>query len=571
MTHRGPQRWKRALGRGVLAGMLACASASGAAAQTLPPQLPAGPLTLEDILEIAEARSEAITAARAGQTRAEADRIRARAGLLPQLSASASYERALASEFEGIFEGGGGAACPPFLPDPGATIEERIAELERAVDCGAAGSNLFGGGAAGGGEDGSGLEDLPFGRENTWRLSLAFSQNLWSGGRIGAELALAAAGRESANLSVTTARGQLLFEATQAYYDAALSERLFRIAEATLQQADATLRQVQAGFDAGTQPEFEVLRARVGRDSQTPEVIRQRINREVALLRLKQLLDLPATFALQIADPLGDQLLPPAPVFATQVAGIEKAMQSQDMTALVAQGLSATLPGRAVIDAAAAELRRTEAALELAEAQRRPSASITSNYSRIAYPAGLFSGFDSWRTNWTVGATIQMPILTGGRQRGDELAARAGVEESAARLQQTRELASLDTRLAWAELLAARATWEASAGTVEQAARAHEIANVRYEAGVSTQLELSDARLLLQQAEVNRARAARDLQVARARVALLPELPLSTVAQGATRQPSVPVPQQQAPQTQPFSAGGVQSASVQGTQIQAGR
>jgi outer membrane protein len=568
MTYR---RWNPRmgpLGQGVLACVLVCASASFAGAQALPPQLPGRPLTLEDILDIAESRSEAIAVARAGQTRAEADRIRARSGLLPQLSASASYERALASEFEGIFDAGG-ATCPPFVPVPGASIEERVAELERAVDCGATGTGLFGGGPGDG--EGSGFEDLPFGRENTWRLSLAFSQNLWSGGRIGAELAVAAAGRESANLSLTTARGQLLFEATQAYYDAALSDRLLQIAEATYQQADATLRQVQAGFDAGTQPEFEVLRARVGRDTQQPDVIRQRINREVALLRLKQLLDLPATFNLQIADPLGDQLLPPAPVFATRVAAVEKVMQSDDMTALVAQGLSASLPQRAAVDAAAAALRRSEAALDLAAAQRRPSASITSSYSRITYPSGLFSGFESWRTNWTIGASVQMPILTGGRQRGDELAARAGVQESTARLQQTRELASLDTRLAWAELLAARATWEASAGTVEQATRAHEIANVRYEAGVSTQLELSDARLLLQQAEVNRARAARDLQVARARVALLPELPLTAAAPATgAQQPAVTVPQTPQPQ-QPFGTGGVQSASAQGSQIQAGR
>jgi outer membrane protein TolC len=62
---------------------------------------------------------------------------------------------------------------------------------------------------------------------------------------------------------------------------------------------------------------------------------------------------------------------------------------------------------------------------------------------------------------------------------------------------------------------------------VEQATRAYEIAELRYREGVSTQLELSDARLLLAQAQVNRAQAARDLQVARARLALLPDLPLS--------------------------------------------
>ena len=111
-----------------------------------------------------------------------------------------------------------------------------------------------------------GLEDLPFGRKNTWRASLSFSQNLYSGGRIGAQKAVADLGHESAGHALTTARAQMLYEVTQAYYDAVLSERLVTIAAATLDQAGATLKQTQAGFDAGTQPEFEVLaRARVAR------------------------------------------------------------------------------------------------------------------------------------------------------------------------------------------------------------------------------------------------------------------------------------------------------------------
>jgi isovaleryl-CoA dehydrogenase len=43
---------------------------------------------------------------------------------------------------------------------------------------------------------------------------------------------------------------------------------------------------------------------------------------------------------------------------------------------------------------------------------------------------------------------------------------------------------------------------------------------------LSTPLELTDARLALQVAQTNRASAARDLQIARARVALLPDLPV---------------------------------------------
>ena len=65
---------------------------------------------------------------------------------------------------------------------------------------------------------------------------------------------------------------------------------------------------------------------------------------------------------------------------------------------------------------------------------------------------------------------------------------------------------------------------------MEQAARAYDIADLRFREGISTQLELLDARLVLQSAQVNRAQAARDVQVSRARVSLLPDLPLGNAA-----------------------------------------
>jgi hypothetical protein len=145
----------------------------------------------------------------------------------------------------------------------------------------------------------------------------------------------------------------------------------------------------------------------------------------------------------------------------------------------------------------------------------------------VAFTSDPFPSPDGFRDNWTVGAALQVPVFTGGRIRGEVLAAEAGVVEAQAQLRQVRELAELDTRAAYAQLEGARATWEASQGTVEQAEQAYAIAELRFREGISTQLELTDARILLEQARTNRAAAARELQVARARVTLLPFLPLS--------------------------------------------
>jgi outer membrane protein TolC len=501
----------------------AFAQAQAPGARSPEPAALTGPITLEQALAIAEARSESIGGAQAGIRRAEGEEIRARATLYPQLSATLGYDRSLASEFDGVFDN-------------------------------------FGSGDS----TDSSLEDLPFGRANTWRATLQFSQSVYSGGRLGAARALAGAARDAASLTLTTARAQLAFDVTQAYYDAALSERLVTIAEASLEQAGATLRQTQAGFDAGTQPEFEVLRARVTRDNQTPLLIRQRVNRDVAQLRLKQLLDLPADFDLRLAESLTDEGMPPPPMFAAQITGIESAMRTVDWASFT-RDANAALPQRAAVTEAAAAVTLREASLRLTQAEKNPSVALNSTYSRIAYPSNGLPTFD--RSNWSVGASLSLPILTGGRQRGDEIVARAELDQARLQRRQVEELASLDTRSAWAELQAAKATWEASSGTVQQAGRAYQIADVRYGAGVSTQLELSDSRLLLQQAEANRAQAARDLQVARAKAALLPDLPLGAGAaagSGFAAPRAVPVPQ--APAQPARQGGGQLNAGNQGAQ-----
>ncbi len=135
--------------------------------------------------------------------------------------------------------------------------------------------------------------------------------------------------------------------------------------------------------------------------------------------------------------------------------------------------------------------------------------------------------FTDWRQNWTLGVALSLPILDGGRIKANEAIARAGVEEASANLRLARELDALDRASTRSDLTAARAEWEASGSTIQQAQRAYEIAELRFSEGLSTQLELSDARLQLAQSQVTRAEAARNLQVRRIRFALLPALPLA--------------------------------------------
>lgn len=285
----------------------------------------------------------------------------------------------------------------------------------------------------------------------------------------------------------------------------------------------------------------------MSRDNLRPSVIRSRAARDIGMLRLKQLLDIPRTERLTLVAPLEADTLGPPAAFAAGVT-LTAEMEVPEID-------------RAPVRQAVATVQQSEAAADVARSLRFPTISLTSSYGEVAYPSGAVPGSSDFRRNWTVGAIVEVPIFNGGRLRAEEAIARAETRIAEAQLQQTRELALLDTESAYEELRAAVATWEASAGTVQQAQRAYEIAELRYREGVSTQLELSDSRLLLAQAQVSRAQAGRDLQIARARVALLPDLPLDT--SGTSTLPTSPAEAPPAQQTPAQSLPLIRANSTQ--------
>jgi outer membrane protein len=502
------------------------------------------PLSIEQALELAERESEAVGLARSDLTEAEGERRRARSAYFPQLTGSASYTRTLRSQFSALQGEDDGPVtpvpeeCAPFVPRPGLPVEERLDSLEAAVEC-ASNADPF-----------AGLgDDLPFGRENTYRLGLSFSQTLFTGGRVSGQARAADANVRRAELGLTSAQAQLLLDVTQAYYDAALGDRLVAIAQATLEQADTTLSQAQLARQVGNQSEFDLLRARVTRDNQRPVVIQRQAAREVAYYRLKNLLNLPPEQPLELTSALVDTAL-------VRTARLAELVETPGDTATDA---------RAPVRQADEVVTSQQGLLRAARAQRWPQVSLTSDYAELGYPDDVSPFGPNYLSDWVVAVGLQVPLFTGGRIKGDVAVAEAGLEQARLRLRQTRELAQLDARNTQLQLAAALAAWEASAGTEEQADRAYQIADIRYREGISTQTELNDLRIQLAQAQANRAQAARDLQVARMRLALLPSLPLGATA-GTADAAAASAPAVTAPGGQ---SGGSQTTPYQVPQSQA--
>ena len=449
-------------------------------------------LSLEDAIRTAQNQSSIVNLARAGVTRAGGQEDQAQSQFLPQVSANAAYTKTLKSQFQGL---------------------------------------SFGGSDSGSKSATSSLTKVGFGAANQYVIGLQASQNLLTFGRLTGQRATAQAGRRVADIELTAQRAQLTLDVTQAYYDAVLSDRLVAIAESSLAQTEELLRQTKVARQVGNESEFNLLKAQVTRDNQVPVVLQARTNRDVTLLRLKQMLELSLDEPIELTTKIEDSPM-------DGVAGIPSA-GAPDTSA----------EHRATVRQAMENVRAQEGQLQVARSERYPAISLTSGYQRLFFPTGTLPAWSDFRQNWTVGLAAQVPLFTGGKVHGDELIAEAGLQEARARAQQARQVASLDARIALKQLDQAEAAWKASAGTAEQAQRAYAIDQIRYAEGISTQTDLAQSRLLLEQATVNRAQAARDLAVARVRLALLRDLPLQQSGGGSSA-PSGQSQQQSQPQQQ---------------------
>ncbi|HEY5949326.1 MAG TPA: TolC family protein [Kofleriaceae bacterium] len=351
--------------------------------------------------------------------------------------------------------------------------------------------------------------ELPFGQRNNWRVGVQVSQPLFDGFRTYQSVSAAKSGVRVSELGVRSTRAQVVLQVAQAYFDAALAQRQVEIAELTLQQAEQTFNETQLGFKQGATPEFDLVRAEVARDNQRTMLVQFRVQRDVLFVQLRRLIGAPLDRPLQLTSTLDADDVEQMLAHARTAAGIAKS-------------------NRIAVAQAKEAVAAREASVKIAKADRLPVLSAGTDFGLVNYQNQPFNS--DWRTNWTLGVTLSLPIFDGFRRRAAIRSSQAELESARAQLQNAAEVSDVETAQARANVEASKTQLETSVRTVQQAKRAYDIAELRFQQGASTHLELVDTRVQLEQAQLSQARSARDLRVARLREELLPALPLGAAS-----------------------------------------
>ncbi len=451
-------------------------------------------LTIEEAVDRAVRLGETAALAREGVAAAEVQAVQARAGTLPQLDASLIYERTLASVFD--------VDLPPAdLPDP----EQEPPPEAPALDL----QTLLG--------------DLPFGRTNTWILSLQAGQVLYAGGRLAAAREAADGGVRAGRLAVEETDAAIARDVGEAYFGAVLAAAVVEISEEALRLAEAHLDRVVSLREQGTASDFEVLQARVERDNLEPEVVEAENARQVAHLSLRRLIRAPAGRPLVLAT------------------GLTARMVDVDLRTVLEAARD-----RPSVQAAREQVAVQEALVRAARGERLPTVSAFGNFSYQSFPDRVLPeglpGGDEWREDFGVGVRLSVPIFEGGALRAGIDAARVSSRRAVLESRLLLQGVELEVAAAFASYEAARARIEARRGTVEQAERALELGELRFETGMATFLEVSSARLALRRARLNEAQALHDYLTALAAIEHATGGRLPLLRDAIAEAPSKPVP-----------------------------
>ncbi|HVG45705.1 MAG TPA: TolC family protein [Longimicrobium sp.] len=306
---------------------------------------------------------------------------------------------------------------------------------------------------------------------------------LFNGGANRAQLAQARLAQQAGGQTVERTRQSVVFTVVSNYLELTGNQEQLRVRQETLASEEALLEQIRAFVQAGRRPIADQYQQQAAVAAARLGVVQARNAVELAKVDLIQTLQL---------DPRGTYEFQPPPAGAGQAA-------PGTLDAL----LDRALQGRADLAARQSELAATEQGVRAARAARLPTVSVSAGYNanlNSSNDLGLFDQF-AQRQGGSVQVGVSLPLFDRGSTAAETQRARITQDNARIALQNQQQQVALEVRRAWLDWQAAGEQLTAAQAQLTAAQQSLEATRQRYQAGVGTLVELTQARATLAQAQ----------------------------------------------------------------------
>ena len=257
---------------------------------------------------------------------------------------------------------------------------------------------------------------------------------IYTAGRLDALERAAAAEAGAAGADIDTARADLRFEVTRAYWAVATSREAVRVLEESVARADAQVRDARQRLDVGLVPPSDVLTFEAQRSSEELQLIEARNLLESSLIELRRLIGAAPDAPIELADPLGAAVRRRCPRRRPDDAEVRRRWwtrlgSSGPNCARSAFASKARRPGRRRRPPAASRRSRSPAGYDFAKPNPK-----------------IFPREDVWQTSWDVGFNVSWTFFDSGRTRAEVAEAAAAARAVEERQKELDTVVSADVR-----------------------------------------------------------------------------------------------------------------------------
>jgi outer membrane protein len=333
-----------------------------------------------------------------------------------------------------------------------------------------------------------------------WNADVKVQQSIYAGGRLTSAFRSAKLTREQALLKYQATLADTLLAVRVAYDDVLVAIQQTAVHDASVQLLTHELEDVQKRFDAGTVPQFDVLRAQVELANERPRLIQAKNDYRIGKDNLLNLLavHLPKTIWEDVPLRLSGTL--------------EARPYEIDLPSALARALEKRPELSALRKAQA--LRHED--LLSAKSGYKPNAQLFGGYQWQSLP--YQNNLNGDLSGWTAGAQLNWSLFDGQLTRGKVMEAKARYEQAQLDVDESGRQIELEVRTAYSNFIEAREVLDSQKMVQEQAQEALRLAEARHTAGTGTQLDVLSAQTALTQARTTQVQALHDYSLARARL-----------------------------------------------------
>jgi len=337
---------------------------------------------------------------------------------------------------------------------------------------------------------------------NSISTQVSLQQPIWLAGKVGMALKAAKMYRQIARNSLDANRANLKSDIIREYFGYTLASKVVEITRETHEQANRHAATVKRMFEVGMASEFDLLRAEVEVRNLEPKIARAEKNVELARIGFCNRLGLNMEDEIILTDEL-----------------------SPDIQAVPPLGYSAALD-------AVHEVRPEFKVIDLQEKLSRinvkaegrnllwPNFTFGLNYSRDAQGNKYKDLVDmAWPETFTWLINAQIPLFDGFATPAKVQKARIELRRIQYQKQQFEQAIQLEVSNTLSELKRVQDQMNSLKASNELAEKALDIAETRFAQGMSTELEVLDARLAQRSASLAYLQGMYDLMVANAEYA----------------------------------------------------